>query len=174
MNIRDFLEDYRGIVKVVVTAFMAIILFFMCLGFSRSLKSANSSEDNSGTVLSQESQEDQGIVIELPEGNSASQGDAAQTSEAPAEETTPAPTEPETFDVNGITFTKVNEPVVTTARVNARTSPDTSDEENIIVTMPLSTQVTRTGISTNGYWSQIIYNGETAYCSSDYVSKTNE
>ena len=89
---------------------------------------------------------------------------------APAETTAPETSAPATFEVDGVTYNAVNETVVTTARVNARTSPDTSSEDNIIKTMALGTEVTRTGISADGEWSQITLDGQTAYCSSSFVA----
>ena len=171
MSFRDFLEEYRGIVQIVAVAFMVIILFFLCLGFSRTIRPSSSSNSSSGTVLKDDTQESQGDVsVVLPGEVTDPQVAAAETPAAPAETTAPETSAPATFEVDGVTYNAVNETVVTTARVNARTSPDTSSEDNIIKTMALGTEVTRTGISADGEWSQITLDGQTAYCSSSFVA----
>ena len=62
----------------------------------------------------------------------------------------------------------MNETVYTTDRVNLRKSYSTSSQK--ITTLPKDTKLTRTGIASNG-WSRVNYNGQTAYVSSQYLSK---
>ena len=69
---------------------------------------------------------------------------------------------------NQVNFTDVNETVYTTDRVNLRKSYSTSSQK--ITTLPKDTKLTRTGIASNG-WSRVNYNGQTAYVSSQYLSK---
>ena len=68
-----------------------------------------------------------------------------------------------------ITFTDVNETVYATTGVNVRTGPGV--EHPKVGMYYRGNSVTRTGIGSNG-WSRIIYNGETAYMHSDYLSTT--
>lgn len=66
-------------------------------------------------------------------------------------------------------FTSVNQTMYTTGEVNIRKSYSTSSA--IIKTVSKGTEVTRTGIGNNG-WSKITYNGQTAYISSELLTKT--
>ncbi|MEG2672822.1 MAG: SH3 domain-containing protein, partial [Ruthenibacterium sp.] len=43
---------------------------------------------------------------------------------------------------------------------------------NILETVPAGREFTRTGISRDGVWSRISYNGTEAYCATQYVSTT--
>ena len=79
---------------------------------------------------------------------------------APADNTPAVTTPPVTLN-----FRDVNETMYTTRRVNVRQSYGT--DSNIIQTLAVGTQVTRTGIgdgTKDGYaWSRISYNGITGY-----------
>lgn len=70
---------------------------------------------------------------------------------------------------NGVAFKEVDETVYTVAAVNVRTGPSTSFK--IITTLPYGHAVHRIGIGGNG-WSKVIYDGETAYMYTDYLSRT--
>lgn len=67
-----------------------------------------------------------------------------------------------------VTFTDVNEAVVTNDRVNLRKSYSTSSEK--ITTLDKNTKLTRTGVSSNG-WSRVTYNGQTGYIYTQYLTK---
>lgn len=66
-------------------------------------------------------------------------------------------------------FTAVNETVYATTEVNVRKSYSTSSA--IVGSLEKGESVKRTGIGDNG-WSKVTYNGQTAYISSTYLTKT--
>lgn len=68
------------------------------------------------------------------------------------------------------TFTSVNETVYATAEVNVRKSYSTSSTR--LGTLSKGDSITRTGKSTDGKWSRVTYNGQTAYMVSSYLSTT--
>lgn len=68
---------------------------------------------------------------------------------------------------NGVSFKEVEETVYTITAVNVRTGPGTSFKR--ITTLPYGYAIERIGIGKNG-WSKVIYEGETAYMYSDYLS----
>ena len=57
---------------------------------------------------------------------------------------------------------------ITTANVRLRSSKSTSSSSNIILVIPSGRTVTILGVS--GGWYKVIYNGQTGYVSSDYIS----
>ena len=65
------------------------------------------------------------------------------------------------------TFTKVNETVYVTKKVNVRQSYSTSSKS--LGTLEVGTSLTRTGKGSNG-WSRVTYNGKEAYINSSYLS----
>lgn len=73
-------------------------------------------------------------------------------------------TEPE------VIYEDVYETVYATTDVNIRTGPGT--EFSVLGVSLYGSSVTRTGIGSNG-WSQVIYNDDTAYMASEYLSKNN-
>lgn len=73
-------------------------------------------------------------------------------------------TEPETL------YEEVTETVYATTDVNIRSGPGV--EYPILGMHTYGSSISRTGIGSNG-WSRIIYNGETAYMSSEYLSTFN-
>ena len=62
------------------------------------------------------------------------------------------------------TFTKVNETVYVTKKVNVRQSYSTSSKS-----LEVGTSLTRTGKGSNG-WSRVTYNGKEAYINASYLS----
>ena len=71
---------------------------------------------------------------------------------------------------DSVTFTDVNEKVYTTERCNIRASYSTSSSK--LGTVSKGTALTRTGVGSNG-WSRIVYNGNTAYITSQYITTTD-
>lgn len=65
-------------------------------------------------------------------------------------------------------FTAVNEQVTAKEEVNLRTAPSTDNSE-VVYTLPNGEYVTRVGVHTNG-WSKLIYNGQTVYAISSYLT----
>ena len=69
---------------------------------------------------------------------------------------------------NGIVFTDVNEQVTAKSETNLRDKP-TTNGSYVIHTLKNGEYVTRTGTSPNG-WSRLIYNGQTVYAVSSYLT----
>ena len=88
-------------------------------------------------------------------------GAEKETQEAEADETTEA----ETSD--GVSISEANESVWTTDGVNVRA--DHSTDASVVGSLSSGAEVTRTGVCDNG-WSQVSYNGSTAYIHSDYLT----
>lgn len=70
---------------------------------------------------------------------------------------------------NGVVFTEVDEMVFAITAVNVRTGPSTTFKK--IGMLSYGDAIRRIGIGANG-WSKVVYNGETAYMFSDYLSTT--
>lgn len=81
------------------------------------------------------------------------------------------PVESNTESESGIKtqFTYVNEQVTAKSETNLRTLPSVTDSE-VVYTLKNGEYLTRTGVSTNG-WSRLIYNGQTVYAVSSYLTK---
>ncbi len=92
------------------------------------------------------------------------------TQPTPSTQTEPQPEEPKAPTL-AHTFKDVNETVYVykTESVNVRELDSASSKR--LGGLSKDTAVTRTGISTDGSWSRVIYNGKTAYISSDYLTK---
>lgn len=66
-------------------------------------------------------------------------------------------------------FTEVNETVTAKDRTNLRDKPSQGAESNIMYTLSNGEKATRTGISNSG-WSRIVFNGNTYYAVSSYLT----
>lgn len=66
-------------------------------------------------------------------------------------------------------FTEVNEMVTAKERTNLRNKPSQGDDSTIMYTLKNGETATRTGISDSG-WSRVIFNGETYYAVSSYLT----
>ena len=83
------------------------------------------------------------------------------------QETEPETTaEPET-DISEMTFEERDEKVITTTAIRVRSTPTTDSDDNILGKVEAGEELKRVGY--NDKWSKVIYKGETAYVSSDYV-----
>ncbi len=94
------------------------------------------------------------------------------TKEAQAKDETPA----EVVEANpevGIIFTEVNETVTAKQETNLRTEPSTLNDTSIVGKLVHGDAATRTGIGHNG-WSRIIYNGQTLYAVTSYLTTDME
>ena len=89
------------------------------------------------------------------------------TTENPEEANTVASTEVSKKQDDG--FTSVDETVYATTDVNVRTGPSTDYDK--VGRIPQGQAVHRIGVSNDG-WSKVIYEGETCYISSKYLSAT--
>ncbi len=90
------------------------------------------------------------------------------TREAEAKDETPA----EVVEANpeiGIIFTEVNETVTAKQETNLRSEPSTLNDNTVVCRLVHGDTATRTGIGHNG-WSRVIYNGQTLYAVSNYLT----
>ena len=69
----------------------------------------------------------------------------------------------------GVNFTEVEEQVTAKDEVNLRSTMEQGSDDNIVGSMKNGETVVRTGVGNNG-WSRIIYNGQTVYCVSNYLT----
>ena len=71
-------------------------------------------------------------------------------------------------------FSPVNELVTPKIEVNLRSLPSVTNENSkIIATISNGEKITRTGINNELGWSRVIYNGQTLYCVSSYLTSAN-
>ena len=94
------------------------------------------------------------------------------TKEAEAKDETPA----EIVEANpevGIIFTEVNETVTAKQETNLRSEPSTLNDASIVGKLVHGDTATRTGIGHNG-WSRVIYNGQTLYAVTSYLTTDME
>lgn len=69
----------------------------------------------------------------------------------------------------GVNFTEVEEQVTVKDEVNLRSTMEQGSDDNIVGSMKNGETAVRTGVGNNG-WSRIIYNGQTVYCVSNYLT----
>ncbi|MBP3700836.1 MAG: SH3 domain-containing protein [Lachnospiraceae bacterium] len=82
-------------------------------------------------------------------------------------ETEPETTEEPETDISEMVFEERNEKVITTTSVRIRSTPTTETDDNILGKVEAGEELKRVGYNAN--WSKIIYKGEEAYISSEYV-----
>lgn len=68
-----------------------------------------------------------------------------------------------------ITFQEVNETITAKTRTNVRSVPNSDSPDTVIAQIINGDLATRTGIGSNG-WSRLIYNGQTCYAMSAYLT----
>lgn len=66
-------------------------------------------------------------------------------------------------------FTEVNETVTAKDRTNLRNKPSQDSDSSVMYTLSNGETATRTGISNSG-WSRIVFNGNTYYAVSSYLT----
>ena len=72
----------------------------------------------------------------------------------------------------GMDFEAVVQQVVTTKAVNLRTLPSTErSDSKVVVKLEAGETLTRIGINKELEWSQVIYQGQTLYCVSWYLTE---
>ena len=96
----------------------------------------------------------------------------------PAPATPAAPAAPGDGSASGdglkTAFSPVNELVTPKIEVNLRSIPSiTNENSKIIATIPNGEKITRTGINNELGWSRVIYNGQTLYCVSSYLTSAD-
>ena len=69
----------------------------------------------------------------------------------------------------GVNFKEVEEQVTAKDEVNLRSTMEQGSDYNIVGSMKNGETAVRTGVGNNG-WSRIIYNGQTVYCVSNYLT----
>ena len=69
----------------------------------------------------------------------------------------------------GVNFTEVEEQVTAKDEVNLRSTMEQGSDDIIVGSMKNGETAVRTGVGNNG-WSRIIYNGQTVYCVSNYLT----
>lgn len=94
------------------------------------------------------------------------------TKEAEAKDETPAEVVAANSEV-GIIFTEVNETVTAKQETNLRSQPSTQDDGTIVCRLVHGDTAVRTGIGHNG-WSRVIYNGQTLYAVTSYLTTDME
>ncbi len=94
------------------------------------------------------------------------------TKEAEAKDETPAEVVAANPEV-GIIFTEVNETVTAKQETNLRSQPSTLDDGTIVCKLVHGDTAVRTGIGHNG-WSRVIYNGQTLYAVTSYLTTNME
>ena len=94
------------------------------------------------------------------------------TKEAEAKDETPAEVVEANPEVGSI-FTEVNETVTAKQETTLRSEPSTLNDASIVGKLVHGDIATRTGIGHNG-WSRVIYNGQTLYAVSSYLTTDME
>lgn len=110
---------------------------------------------NNGTVAGVPKPVDVNVAYFGYEAEADAQGEAADQVEA---------------DVEALmNFTEVNEAVTAKDATNLRDIPSQGDDSTVMYTLRNGETATRTGVSDSG-WSRVIYNGETYYAVSSYLT----
>lgn len=114
----------------------------------------------------------QGTVAGIPKKTDVNVAYFGYLQEAAAKDETPAETVTANPEI-GIIFTEVNETVTAKQETNLRTEPSTLNDDSIVGKLVHGDTATRTGIGHNG-WSRIIYNGQTLYAVTSYLTTDME
>ena len=67
-------------------------------------------------------------------------------------------------------YTTTNDTVVTTVALNLRSTPSTESDTFIVTNVPAGTELSRVGISDDGFWAQVEYEGQRLYCAMKYLT----
>jgi len=114
----------------------------------------------------------QGTVAGIPGKTDVNVAYFGYAQEAEAKDETPAETVTANPEV-GIIFTEVNETVTAKQETNLRTEPSTLNDATVAARLVHGDTATRTGIGHNG-WSRLIYNGQTYYAVTSYLTTDME
>ena len=114
----------------------------------------------------------QGIVSGIARKTDVNIAYFGYSQEAAAKDETPAETVSANPEV-GILFTEVNETVTAKQETNLRSEPSTLNDTSIVAKLVHGDTATRTGIGHNG-WSRVLYNGQTLYAVSNYLTTDME
>lgn len=124
----------------------------------------NAADNNQDTSTPEVSQSVETAAPDVEQATQTTQETMPETTpetEQPSQDENPVPEE------TGPKFTEVNETVYATTSVNVRSSYSADSDK--VGSLSSGASVTRTGVGDNG-WSRIIYNGNEAYVSSDYLT----
>lgn len=114
----------------------------------------------------------QGTVAGIPKKTDVNVAYFGYLQEAEAKDETPAETVMANPEI-GIIFTEVNETVTAKQETNLRTEPSTLNDDTVVGKLVHGDTATRTGIGHNG-WSRVIYNGQTLYAVTSYLTTDME
>ncbi len=125
------------------------------------------SEGNEQTSPGDTVGQEQGTEQEGAGGSSSGQeGAEAPTQSAESKELMEEP-------VSGTTsmiFTEVNDEVTAKDVTNLRSVPSTTDSENVVAQLKNGDKLSRTGTNSATGWSRLIYNGETVYAVTQFLT----
>ncbi len=79
--------------------------------------------------------------------------------------------EEESSEAESDGFEAVNQQVTAKEKTNLRTVPNTKEESHIVYTLNNGEYVTRIGINKASGWSELLYNGQTVYAVSSYLTE---
>ena len=152
--------------KLIISLSVAAGVLALCLIIltvflvTRRKQEVNDPNDSSGIETSDVTERD------LTE-NTTESGPVVTTAVESTREDLPETTDaPHTTDG---TFQDVNEQVTAKNEVNLRSSMDQGTDNNIVCSLVNGDTALRTGIAENG-WSRVVYNGQTLYCVSSYLT----
>lgn len=114
----------------------------------------------------------QGTVAGIPRKTDVNVAYFGYLQEAEAKDETPTETVMANPEI-GIIFTEVNETVTAKQETNLRTEPSSLNDDTVVGKLVHGDTATRTGIGHNG-WSRIIYNGQTLYAVTSYLTTDME
>ena len=114
----------------------------------------------------------QGTVAGIPKKTDVNIAYFGYLQEAEAKDEAPAETVTANPEI-GIIFTEVNETVTAKQETNLRTEPSTLNDDSVVGKLVHGDTATRTGIGHNG-WSRVIYNGQTLYAVTSYLTTDME
>lgn len=108
---------------------------------------------------------EQGKGQEGTKESSAGQGMAA-TQPAEAEK----PMEEPVSGTTSMEFAEVNEEVTAKDVTNLRSAPTVKDSENVVAQLKNGDKLSRTGTNSSTGWSRLVYNGETVYAVTQFLT----
>lgn len=127
----------------------------------------NAADNNQDTSTPEVSQSVETAAPDVEQATQTTQETTPETTPDIAETTPVSQEETSVPEETGPKFTEVNETVYATTSVNVRSSYSADSDK--VGSLSAGASVTRTGVGNNG-WSRIIYNGNEAYVSSDYLT----
>ena len=112
---------------------------------------------------------DANAIVETAEGAGLDNGEVNQG----AAEAEPGEKDVVQDPISGnasMSFTEVSESVTAKDVTNLRSVPSTEDSENVVGQLKNGEVLERTGVNTHTGWSRLLYNGETVYAVTQFVT----